>query len=308
MTYIFLDTCAIIDCAYSRKGTSPSLLEKLLSLCGTGDLKLLLSEVVLLELERAAKGAADSIVKGLVEVSNQVNANSRDGRVSNELATEFEKEIREAKNAVKDRADRALDKIRGAAKDAGCSALVSLDATDVLEATKIAVAGEKPSKSKGKWGLLQGDCLIVAGLERFVRKHGEDRVVLCSSNTSDFSVCSGGVRRLHPDIAKRLVGVTYYANPAECINRVVQELSAGEQEELAQLGEAYERVTAERMAESALAMGNALATIAGALDEQRMAFEEGRGFVTALQRFAETMSELYSRAGCGPSSGADGLE
>lgn len=189
MTYVFLDTCVIIDCAYSRKGCAdPSLLDKLLDLCEEGEVKLLLSEVVLLELEKVAKDAADSAVKDLTDCRKLVDTNFKAKRFSKKLVGELKREIHESENAVTEGANRALDKVREIANDSDRSITIPIDMSDILVATKIAIAGKKPSKKKSEWGLLQGDCLIVAGLERFVREHKEDRVVLCSSNTTDFRV------------------------------------------------------------------------------------------------------------------------
>lgn len=53
MKYVFLDTCVIVDCAFTRKEKSnPKLLERLMERLRENDVKLLLPEVVQLELEK----------------------------------------------------------------------------------------------------------------------------------------------------------------------------------------------------------------------------------------------------------------
>ena len=296
MTYIFLDTCVIIDCAYSRnKWSDPTLLDRLLCLCEEDDVKLLLSEVVLLELEKVAKGAAESAMKSLNDIREQAEANSKAKRFSKMLVNELKQEIRESENAITEGANRALDRVREIANDPDRSITIPIDATDILVATKIAIAGKKPSKKKSEWGLLQEDCQIIAGLERFVRAHKEDCVVLCSSNTTDFALRDGKKYDLHDDIAERLSCVTYTTNPFACIKEVQPDLYENEREELAQLGEIYESVSAVRMAEGLLAMGSMLSAAFEALEEQRLAFEEGRGLIALIKSFAEAISELPTR-------------
>ena len=90
MTYVFLDTCVIIDCAYSRnKWSDPTLLDRLLDLCEEDGVKLLLPEVVLLELEKVAKGAAESAMKDLNDFRKLVDKNSKAKRFSKKLSNEL---------------------------------------------------------------------------------------------------------------------------------------------------------------------------------------------------------------------------
>lgn len=51
MKYVFLDTCVIVDCAFTRKEkSSPKLLERLMGRLRENGVKLILPEVVQLEL------------------------------------------------------------------------------------------------------------------------------------------------------------------------------------------------------------------------------------------------------------------
>lgn len=53
MKYVFLDTCVIVDCALTRKEkSSPKLLERLMGRLRENGVKLILPEVVQLELEK----------------------------------------------------------------------------------------------------------------------------------------------------------------------------------------------------------------------------------------------------------------
>ena len=73
MKYVFLDTCVIVDCAFTRKEkTSPKLLERLLEQLDDNGVKLLLPEVVQLELEKVLPQTMDMAVSSLKSVENSV--------------------------------------------------------------------------------------------------------------------------------------------------------------------------------------------------------------------------------------------
>ena len=81
----------------------------------------------------------------------------------------------------------------------------------------MAIKGNKPSKPKAAWGLVQEDCLIVAALERFMSNEPGAEVAICSSNTDDFAMktSDGKGYTLHEQIASRLGGCRYYSNPVD---------------------------------------------------------------------------------------------
>lgn len=81
----------------------------------------------------------------------------------------------------------------------------------------MAIKGNKPSKSKAEWGLVQEDCLIIAALERFMNDNPGVEMAICSSNTDDFATkaSDGKGYTLHEQIASRLVGCRFYSNPVD---------------------------------------------------------------------------------------------
>lgn len=188
----------------------------------------------------------------------------------------------------------AIERVLALEQDRSRALVLRVSDVDLIEAVKIAVAGEKPSRGKGEWGLLQDDCLIVAALERFMRGHAEDRIVLCSGNTSDFAEGPKGSRGLHHDIAGRFRDAVYFENPVECIQLLEADLGETGRAELAQLGEAYERVSAARVPEGLLVMANVIEHISEAMEKERQAFEENRGIVAGLMAFAQPRT----RVGC----------
>lgn len=300
MTYIFLDTCVIIDCAYSRNAQSnPSLLDRLLDLCGRSDVSLLLPEVVLLELPKVAEKTEVSTAESLSIIKGQVDEASKSGVLSGRYGKRLKGDIDQVRRSIVADSREAIERVLALEQDRSRALVLRVSDVDLIEAVKIAVAGEKPSRGKGEWGLLQDDCLIVAALERFMRGHAEDRIVLCSGNTSDFAEGPKGSRRLHHDIAGRFRDAVYFENPVECIQLLEADLGETGRAELAQLGEAYERVSAARVPEGLLVMANVIEHISEAMEKERQAFEENRGIVAGLMAFAQAVDALRERIDAG---------
>lgn len=111
MTYIFLDTCAIVDCAYSRNAkANPSLLDKVLDLCSHNGVRLLLSEVVLGELKKVAKETRESTVNALRNLESQVDEIAESGVLGIGNVRTLQEAIRKVKGDIVDDADSAIKK------------------------------------------------------------------------------------------------------------------------------------------------------------------------------------------------------
>ena len=81
MIYVFLDTCVIVDCAYTRhEKANPTLLDKVIECCESSTAKLLLSEVVLLELDRVSKARAEEVEKVCVRLRGLLSRSLRKRR------------------------------------------------------------------------------------------------------------------------------------------------------------------------------------------------------------------------------------
>lgn len=213
-------------------------------------MRLLLSEVVLGELKKVVKETRESTVSALHDLESQVDEIAESGVLGRSNAKTLQQTIREVKNSIVGEADNAITKICDMTEDSNRAEVIPIESSDIVEAVRIALAAERPAKHKESLGLLQGDCLIVAGLERFVRCHEAEHIVLCSSNTADFATKSDGEYLLHPDVQQRLGGVAYYTNPVDCIEHEIPNLKEAEKEEIVTLGNTYERVSNRRVSRS----------------------------------------------------------
>ena len=246
MKYILLDTCTIVDCAYSRgEKAAPSLLGKVLEACERDGVKLLVPEVVLLELDKASAKASSRTFEGLKAVEDAISEISKSGILGGRHLGNLREALKAAKGGIKDDARASLERMRAAAEEAATAERIDISESDVVEAIRVAIAQKRPAKAKAEWGLVQGDCLIIAGLARFMKDHPNDEFVLCSSNVSDFACKSEGSVTLHPDIAERLGSVAYYTNPAEMLKAEQPGIDDVERDEIEELGESFERVSSD---------------------------------------------------------------
>lgn len=214
-TYICLDTNIVIDCAYARGNNNSFLLDKILEQCSNRRIKLLIPEVILLELEPASRKEAESVLKALNEVSKAVEGIEKSSALYGDSLSKITTAIKTAKQSIRNQVQQKITNYIDTISDEKLATRITLSHDIIIEAVKIAIADEKPSKSKSSYGILQDDCLIVASLEEFIRTHPSDRVIFCSRNTKDFT--EGGNKQLHNDIRKRLKEIVFYSNPVKML-------------------------------------------------------------------------------------------
>lgn len=247
MIYVFLDTCVIVDCAYTRhEQANPTLLDKVIECCESPTAKLLLSEVVLLELDKVSKARAQEVEEGLREVEQAIEAIAEKKTIGIDSRKALVGLIKESKKQIISSAEEAFTKVRDLSEDSDRASLIRMVADDLVVAVSMALQGANPSKRKEVVGLLQGDCLIVAGLERFAREHPEDHIVICSSNTKDFATKDDQGWHLYPEIAKRVPGAEFYCNPVEVLEAIKPAISEAERAVREELKESYDSVAKDR--------------------------------------------------------------
>lgn len=218
MKYVFLDTCVIVDCAFTRKEkSSPKLLERLMERLRENDVKLLLPEVVQLELEKVLPQTMSVAVESIGAVKKSVQEVAKNSLLSHSVKTKLLDAVKDARAELNSDVKDALDLIYQISNEPDNCIVLPLMQEDFIVATKMAITGNKPSKSKAEWGLVQEDCLIIAALERFMNGKPSAEVAICSSNTVDFAkkTSDGKGYTLHEQIASRLVGCRFYSNPVD---------------------------------------------------------------------------------------------
>lgn len=218
MKYVFLDTCVIVDCAFTRmEKSNPKLLERLMERLRENDVKLLLPEVVQLELEKVLPQTMSVAVESIGAVKKSVQEVAENSLLSHSVKTKLLDAVKDARAELNSDVKDALDLINQISNEPDNCIVLPLMQEDLIVATKMAIKGNKPSKSKAEWGLVQEDCLIIAALERFMNGKPGAEVAICSSNTVDFAkkTSDGKGYTLHEQIASRLVGCRFYSNPVD---------------------------------------------------------------------------------------------
>lgn len=218
MKYVFLDTCVIVDCAFTRKEkSSPKFLERLMERLGDNGVKLILPEVVQLELEKVLPQTMSVAVESFGAVKKSVQEVAENSLLSHSAKTKLLDAVKAARAELNSDVKDALDLINHISNESDRCVVLPLIQEDIIVATKMAIKGNKPSKSKAAWGLVQEDCLIVAALEHFMSNEPGAEVAICSSNTDDFAMktSDGKDYTLHEQIASRLIGCRFYSNPVD---------------------------------------------------------------------------------------------
>ena len=218
MKYVFLDTCTIVDCAFTRtEKSSPKLLKRLMKLMEDNHVKLILPEVVQLELEKVFPQTMANATKSFGSVKKSVREVVQSSLLSHSAETKLLDAVKAAHGELENDVDDAQNLIRSISNEPEKCVVLSLKQEDLISATKMAIKGEKPSKSKAEWGLVQEDCLIIAALERFMKERPDAEMAICSSNTTDFATKAGDGEGfvLHEQIASRFDNCRFYSNPVD---------------------------------------------------------------------------------------------
>lgn len=218
MKYVFLDTCVIVDCAFTRKEkSSPKLLERLMGWLGDNRVKLLLPEVVQLELEKVLPQTMANATKSFGSVKKSVQEVVQSSLLSHSAETRLLDAVKAARGELENDVNDARSLIRNISNEPEKCVVLPLKQEDLLSAMKMSIKGEKPSKPKTEWGLVQEDCLIIAALERFMKEEPDAEIAICSSNTADFA--TKAVDRegfvLYEQIASRFESCRFYSNPVD---------------------------------------------------------------------------------------------
>ncbi|WP_317299428.1 PIN domain-containing protein [Collinsella tanakaei] len=243
-TFVCLDTNIVIDCAFSRNDhANPSLLERILDSCRESGHMLLVPDVVLLELDGAMDKQLKATMNEIDVIKLKIKEIASNQILRGEPLARLKNSVKEASNSIKETASQQVNCYRQAAGDPSVSIRLPLTTEAMLESVKMAIGAKRPSKSKGEYGVIQGDCLIIAALEEFAISHPEARIVLCSGNTKDFSK-SKNEPELHPDIQERIPRLAYYSNPVELLKNEMELSTEAELQEMDDLGKAYDQVVA----------------------------------------------------------------
>lgn len=149
MKYVFLDTCVIVDCAFTRKEkTNPKLLERLMERLRENDVKLLLPEVVQLELEKVLPQTMSVAVESIGAVKKSVQEVAENSLLSHSVKTKLLDAVKDARAELNSDVKDALDLINQISNEPDNCIVLPLMQEDLIVATKMAIKGNKPSKRR----------------------------------------------------------------------------------------------------------------------------------------------------------------
>lgn len=295
--YVCFDTCTIIDCAYARsEKANPTVLDRVFSSMDKRGAKLLMPEVVLLELELVGRKHEEEAKQALNRIASEVNGLADGGVLHGDNLDGLKKSVEETKRKITEDANRVIDSIRSRAKDDSRSIILNFGDSEIHEAIRMALAGTKPSKRKVGYGLLQGDCLIIACLKTFLKKNPSALLVFCSSNTSDFaSKSSDGSRVVLDSQISEYLGdsIEYCSEPVSLLaSCLAQDLSEAEEEEI---DKAYERsVLAGKRLDDVAATLNSTINYEEVANNMLAAFAKSEGSLQRIAQFGQSQLLLDS--------------
>lgn len=218
MKYVFLDTCTIVDCAFTRtEKSSPKLLKRLMKWLEDNHVKFILPEVVQLELEKVLPQTMANAAKSFGSVKKSVREVAHGSLLSHSAETRLLDAVKAARGELENDVNDAQNLIRSISHEPEKCVVLPLVQEDLISAIKMSIPGDKPSKPKTQWGLVQEDCLIVAALERFMKGEPDAEIAICSSNTADFATkaSDGESFVLHEQIASRFGNCRFYSSPVD---------------------------------------------------------------------------------------------
>lgn len=239
--YVCFDTCTLVDCAFSSRSDTPSdLLVTIFNKMKDCGVKLLAPEVIEAELGAVVERKKRLMDDDIAVIKRSIEDSPSLGTGSKRLLSES---VDKTKDSIRSNAEAIEKLIRDRIADESFCERVEFREGEICSAVRLALANAKPSKAKHGDGLLQADCLIVACIGSFIKKHRGSEVVLCSSNTVDFAQKVGEEWQLADSIKACLGAVRYYVKPSDLLKNELN-LTDEEEEEIEALDEEYDRVVA----------------------------------------------------------------
>ncbi len=228
MEYLFIDSNNFISCALLEEIThSPELIDKLFEVIASNNIKLLLPEIIEIELYRKVDSTyfqIEKAVKGFIK------------RLSSDFPSLLNKDkgdfIKAAEDILKNRTaakTRAMAKI-SSLFDSSNVIRIKLNSEIMINAFKRALSGRKPYKysycveCKELSNLFDSDCLIFESLlHQLSELNGRAKLVFCSDNINDFAEFDKKMKShvLFHDLLNDLpkgISVKYYRHFAEALN------------------------------------------------------------------------------------------
>lgn len=218
MKYLFIDTNIYIQCCLLElEGDDLEALNKLHKLLEKNKVKLLLPEVVELELYNVLEKRITGLKNNIGKYKENINKGILDKKIKTDLIEKIDECVNDReKNTEKVRAK--LDEIFKNKKFTVKKDLI-IKESYLVNAYKLFLSGKKPFKEKQS-GVIQPDCVIIETLVSYFQDIKKYELFFCSSNKSDFVKNPNSIEELiiHDDIVRRFKHIKYYGNLYELLN------------------------------------------------------------------------------------------
>ncbi len=215
MKYLFIDTNIYIQCCLLElEGDDLNTLKELHDLLDRQKIKLLLPEVVELELERGLENKIEGLKLKIGKIKELINKDNFDKRVKADLVKKLNDCIKDREKNTK-RVKEELQKIFASRN----TIKIKIIQNNLLNSYRMFLLGKKPYNSKLK-GEIQPDCIIIDLLQKFFQKK-DYKLYFCSQNKDDFTQNPNkkGINLvIHKDISEKFEHIKYYQNLFELLN------------------------------------------------------------------------------------------
>jgi predicted nucleic acid-binding protein len=232
MKFIACDTNIYVYCALQTMDDhDPQVIEKLATGLDKGDARLLIPDIVAIELARVEQRSYESIREHIIKLKEQISAI----QFQSYLAREKQGIISKLDELLKDREQsrvKAAQYIESLFSSPN-SVEIEINTDDWLAAFKRVIRGSKPARQTDHQRGISVDCIIIESIARHLKGHSEDELIICSNNISDFATFDKGTERhyIHPEIqASFCCPIRYYRSLPDLIE---QELDVAVDEEAA---------------------------------------------------------------------------
>ena len=225
MKYLFVDTNIFIACALLIKPNhSPKTIKKLREFLDSGEVKLILPEIVEIEFFRVV----DTELSKIETVVNNFKKIIKDNLPSY-FGTEKEEHIKSAESIFKKRKESSeiAKEIINSLFNSKNTIKIPITYDIFIKAYKRALSGKKPYELK--WctecdelkDIINADCLIIESIISEINKLGKIEFIFCSDNNTDFAIFNEKEKKhiFHPEIKPDLPkNSKYYLHLTEALD------------------------------------------------------------------------------------------
>lgn len=185
MKYAFIDTNLFLSCAFlEKKGYTVQQIDKLSQLINSNSIKLLLPEIVEIELERKTKEQLITIKSQIENLKNTV-----DKSFPGSLLTDKNNLLKEIDRMFKKRevSSHSVSKKLNEIFKSENVIKIPLGQEIFFNAYKRVLKGLKPSKAERNF-IIDHDCLIVESINYPILELRIKELIFCSANVNDFAL------------------------------------------------------------------------------------------------------------------------